>query len=110
MHPIEQDSGYHIFAIPGLGSGIFGPISMIFGQILVKLFAPFSAGDALLKAGTHFMKKKVSLGTLNQVENLRPIIFHRFEVESAGYDRREPRACRSKPAQKNHKKESVLIL
>ena len=53
VHPIEQDSGYHIFAIPGLGSGIFGPISMIFGQNLVKICVPFSAGDALLKAGPH---------------------------------------------------------
>ena len=53
MHPVEQDSGYHIFSIPGLGSGIFGQILMIFGQNLVKLFVPFFAGDALLMAGTH---------------------------------------------------------
>ena len=55
MHPVEQDSGYHIFAIPGLGSGIFGPILMIFGQSLVKLFVPFAAGDAVLKASPHFV-------------------------------------------------------
>ena len=55
MHPVEQDSGYHIFVIPGLGSGIFGPILMIFGQHLVKLVVPFFAGDALLMAGTHMV-------------------------------------------------------
>ena len=56
MHPVEQDSGYHIFAIPGLGSGIFERILMIFGHNLVKLFIPFSAGGPLLKAGTHIPK------------------------------------------------------
>ena len=50
MHPVEQDSGYHIFVVPGLGPGIFGIILLIFGQNLVKLFVPFAAGDAVLKA------------------------------------------------------------
>ena len=53
MHPVEQDSGYHIFVVPGLGSGIFGLILLIFGQKLVKLFVPLAAGGALLMAGTH---------------------------------------------------------
>ena len=53
MHPVEHDSGYHIFVVPGLGSGIFGPTLMIFGQDLVKLFVPFAAGDPLLKASPH---------------------------------------------------------
>ena len=57
MHPVEQDSGYHIFAIPGLGSGIFGPILMIFGQTLVKRFVPFAAGDAVLKASPHVLNQ-----------------------------------------------------
>ena len=51
MHPVEHDSGYHIFVVPGLGSGIFGPILMMFGQNLVKLFVSFFAGDAVLLAG-----------------------------------------------------------
>ena len=55
MHPVEHDSGYHMLVVPGLGSGIFGPILMIFGQNSVKLFVPFFAGDALLMAGTHVM-------------------------------------------------------
>ena len=48
MHPVEQDSGYHIFVVPGLGSGIVGLILLIFGQNLVKLFVHFAAGDPLL--------------------------------------------------------------
>ena len=56
MHPVEQDSGYHIFVIPGLGSGIFGPILMIFEQSLVKLFPPFDAGGAFVMAGPHLLR------------------------------------------------------
>ena len=56
MHPVEQDSGYHIFVVPGLGSGIFGPILMIFVKKSVKLFVPFFAGDALLMAGTQMIQ------------------------------------------------------
>ena len=41
MHPVEQDSGYHIFVVPGLGSGMFGPILLTFGQNLVKRFVLF---------------------------------------------------------------------
>ena len=58
MHPVEQDSGYHIFVVPGLGSGIFGLILLIFGQNLVKLFVPLAAGGALLMAGTHMCVQK----------------------------------------------------
>ena len=55
MLPVDQDSGYHIFAIPGLGSGIFGQLLMIFGQNLVKLFVLFFAGDAFLMAGPQML-------------------------------------------------------
>ena len=55
MHPVEQDSGYHIFVVPGLGSGIVGLILLIFGQNLVKLVVPLAAGGALLMAGTHII-------------------------------------------------------
>ena len=51
MHPVEQDSGYHMFVVPVLGSGIFGFILLMFGQNLVKLFVPLAAGGALLMAG-----------------------------------------------------------
>ena len=56
MHPVEQDSGYHIFVVPGLGSGIFEPILMTFGQNVVKLFVPFFAGDAFLMAGLQIIQ------------------------------------------------------
>ena len=66
MHPVEQDSGYHIFVIPGLRSGIFGQILMIFGQILIKLFVPFVAGDAFSMAGPHTnVEKSTFEGYLN---------------------------------------------
>ena len=55
MHPVEQDSGYHIFVVPGLGSGMFGLILLIFGQNLVKLLVPLVAGGAQLMAGTHVL-------------------------------------------------------
>ena len=55
MHPVEQDSGYHISLVPGLGSGVFGLISLSFGQNLVKLLVPLAAGGALLMAGTHVL-------------------------------------------------------
>ena len=53
MHPVEQDSGYHIFVVPGLGAGMFGQIVLIVCQRLVTLFVPLAAGGALLMAGTH---------------------------------------------------------
>ena len=53
MHPVEQDSGYHIFVVPGHGSGIFGLILLIVGQQLVNIFVRLAAGGALLMAGTH---------------------------------------------------------
>ena len=82
MHPVEQDSGYHIFVVPGLGSGIVGLFLLIFGQNLVKLFVPFAAGDPLLKAGTQFVQHRTEqsvfaflrLGT----PGIRPQMFFSF--------------------------------
>ena len=58
---MEQDSGYHIFVVPGLGSGIFGPILMIFGQNKDKIFVPFAAGDAVLKASPHMVRNMIGI-------------------------------------------------
>ena len=77
MHPVEHDSGYHIFVVPGLGSEIFGPISMIFDQNLVKLFVPFFAGDAVLLAGTQIQTPNEPSGTGRD-------FYHKFKIE--GYD------------------------
>ena len=63
MHPTEQDSDYHIFVVPGVGSGIPGLNFMIFGTVVWHLLAPlgFRWPDARGPAD-HFAGRMDSIG------------------------------------------------